>query len=215
MTRSQTVLIVDDDKDVRDSLRALLESTGHAVNTYAGAKSLLSDDIAGCGCLITDVRMPGMDGLELQNEIVRRDISLPVIVITGHGDIPLAIQAMKAGAVDFLVKPFDNDTILASVAMALKLACRLRVHSAGVKAALQCLALLTPREREVFRLMVAGRSNKLMSHELNISNRTVEVHRGHIFKKMNTHSLSDLVRISLNAAGFVRETGTNGRAVTG
>ena len=150
--------------------------------------------------MITDIRMPGMDGLALQNEIVRRDIGLPVIVITGHGDIPLAIQAMKQGAVDFLVKPFDNDAILASVAVALTLAGRLQVHSAGVNAALQCLALLTPRERDVFALMVAGRSNKLMSHELNISSRTIEVHRGHIFRKMNTHSLSDLVRISLNAA---------------
>jgi two-component system response regulator FixJ len=199
MNRKEIVLIVDDDKDVRNSLRALLESAGHAVNTYASAKSLLSENIAGA-CLITDIRMPGMDGLALQKEIARRDIGLPVIVITGHGDIPLAIQAMKAGAIDFLVKPFDNDTILASVATALALASSFRVHSAGVTAALKCLALLTPREREVFTLMVAGRSNKLMGHELNISNRTVEVHRGHIFKKLNTHSLPDLVRISLNAA---------------
>ena len=200
MTCSETVLVVDDDKDVRDSLRALLESVGHVVNTYMSARSLLSDDIAGCGCLITDIRMPGMDGLALQKEIVRRDIGLPVIIITGHGDIPVAIQAMKAGAVDFLVKPFDNDAILAAVAVALKLANNLQAHSAGVNAALQYLALLTPREREIFTLMVTGRSNKLIGHELNISIRTVEVHRGHIFRKMNTHSLSHLVRISLKAA---------------
>jgi len=131
---------------------------------------------------------------------VRRDIGLPVIIITGHGDIPVAIQAMKAGAVDFLVKPFDNDAILAAVAVALKLANNLQAHSAGVNAALQYLALLTPREREIFTLMVTGRSNKLIGHELNISIRTVEVHRGHIFRKMNTHSLSHLVRISLKAA---------------
>jgi two-component system response regulator FixJ len=205
MTDSEIVLLVDDDKDVRDSLRALLETAGHVVHTYATAKAVLSENITECGCLITDIRMPGIDGLQLQEEIVRQGLDLPVIVITGHGSIPLAIQAMKAGAVDFLVKPFDNDTILASVAVALRLASRLRTHSAAASAARQHLARLTNRERQVFTLLVAGRSNKLTSHELNISNRTVEVHRGHIFKKMNTRSLSDLVRISLDASGLMRE----------
>jgi two-component system, LuxR family, response regulator FixJ len=199
MTDSNTVFVVDDDKDVRDSLRALLESAGHNVNTYLSAKALLSDDIAGGGCLITDIRMPDMDGLELQNEINRRDIGLPVIVITGHGDITLAIRAMKAGALDFLIKPFNNDAILTSVALALQSSSRFQTHSAGVHAALQCLALLTPRERQVFELLVTGRSNKIVGNELNISNRTVEVHRGHIFKKLNMNNLSDLVRISLSA----------------
>ncbi len=121
MTGCDTVLIVDDDKDVRESLRALLESAGHTVRTYLSARSLLADDIAGCGCLIMDIRMPDMDGLELQAEVARRGLGLPVVMMSGHDDIILAIRAMKAGAIDFLIKPFDNGAILASVDMALKL----------------------------------------------------------------------------------------------
>lgn len=200
MTTASPILIVDDDNDVRESLRALLESAGHAVRSYASAKALLADDVAAGACLIADIKMPEMDGLELQQEIVRRKYGIPVIVVTGHGDVPLAVQAMKAGALDFIEKPFAAETILESVQRALELGRRARSRTAEAKAAQEALSLLTPRERQVFDQIVAGRPNKIAAYELQISPRTVEIHRAHIMDKMRMRSLADLVRISLAAA---------------
>ena len=140
-----------------------------------------------------------MSGLELQEEVVRRHIDLPVIIITGHGDVPLAVQAMKAGAVDFLEKPFNDDLMLASIRRALEIGSRARSRAAESKAAQDLLSALTPRERGVLDKLVQGRSNKLVAHELGISPRTVEIHRAHIMSKMEASSLSDLVRLVLAA----------------
>lgn len=193
------VFVVDDDADIRDSMRLLLEVAGFRVRSYTSAKHFLADDHPKHGCLIADVRMPDMSGLELQVEVTRRHIGLPVIIITGHGDVPLAVQAMKAGAVDFLEKPFDDDLMLASVRRAMDLGSQARSRSAEFKAAKNLLCGLTPRERSVLDKLVQGRSNKVVAFELGISPRTVEIHRAHIMTKMEASSLSDLVRLVLAA----------------
>jgi two-component system response regulator FixJ len=193
------VFVVDDDADIRDSMRMLLEVAGFKVRSYTSAKHFLVDDHPKQGCLIADIRMPDMSGLELQEEVVRRHIDLPVIIITGHGDVPLAVQAMKAGAVDFLEKPFNDDLMLASIRRALEIGSRARSRTAESKAAQDLLSALTPRERGVLDKLVQGRSNKLVAHELGISPRTVEIHRAHIMSKMEASSLSDLVRLVLAA----------------
>jgi two-component system response regulator FixJ len=143
--------------------------------------------------------MPEMDGLTLQEEVVKQKRGLPVVIITGHGDVPLAVRAMKAGAVDFIEKPFDDEMLLSSISRALEIGNKTRSEAAEASAAERLLALLTPRERTVLDQLVVGRSNKVAAHELGISPRTIEIHRAHIMDKMNARSLSDLVRISLAA----------------
>jgi len=193
------VFVVDDDADIRDSMRLLLEVAGFKVRSYNSAKHFLADDHPKHGCLIADIRMPDMSGLELQIEVTRRHIDLPVIIMTGHGDVPLAVQAMKAGAIDFIEKPFDDDLMLASVRRAMEVGSRARERSAESKAAQDLLSSLTPRERSVLDKLVQGRSNKVVAYELGISPRTVEIHRAHIMSKMEASSLSDLVRVVLAA----------------
>jgi two-component system response regulator FixJ len=199
MTSQTRILVVDDDDAVRDSIRALLESAGFAVKDYASAKVFLQDGAPAGNCLVADIRMPEMDGLELQEEITRRGLQVPVIIMTGHGDVPLAVRAMKAGAIDFIEKPFDEKLLLDAIARALHIGESQRNRSAEIKAAQDMLALLTPRERHVLDQLVAGRSNKIAAYELGISPRTIEIHRAHIMDKMNARSLSDLVRISIAA----------------
>jgi two-component system response regulator FixJ len=193
------VFVVDDDADIRDSMRLLLEVAGFKVRSFHSPKHFLADDHPKHGCLIADIRMPDMSGLELQEEVTRRHIELPVIIITGHGDVPLAVQAMKAGAIDFLEKPFSDDMILASVRRAMEIGSRARGRAAETKAAKDLLSALTPRERGVLDKLVQGRSNKVVAYELGISPRTVEIHRAHIMSKMEASSLSDLVRVVLAA----------------
>ncbi len=197
----QPVYIVDDDAAVRDSLRMLLESAGHEIRSYNSARSFLSDADMDAGCLVVDIRMPGMSGLELQEELVRRNIMLPVIVITGHGEVPLAVRAMAAGAVDFVEKPFDDQRMLDSVSRALQIGHQKRDRAGAAQAARDLLALLTPRERDVFDHLVKGCPNKIVGHELGISSRTVELHRAKVMSKLQARSLSDIVRIALAAEG--------------
>jgi two-component system response regulator FixJ len=199
MTTETFILVVDDDNAVRESTCALLKSAGLKVKDYASAKALLADHPQTGSCLIADIRMPEMDGLELQEEVVRRGIDLAIIIMTGHGDVPLAVRAMKAGALDFIEKPFDDETMLSSVRRALEINKQTRDRRAEAKAAQELLALLTPRERTVLEQLVAGRSNKIAAHELGISPRTIEIHRARIMDKMNARNLSDLVRIALAA----------------
>jgi two-component system, LuxR family, response regulator FixJ len=199
MTGEPILFVIDDDTAVRDSMRALLESAGFTVKAYGSAKAFLADYDSQGGCLIADIRMPEMDGLELQEEIARRGIELPVIIMTGHGDVTLAVQAMKAGAVDFIEKPFADDHMLENIRRALEIGRRSQNRSAETKAANELLALLTPRERHVLDQLVAGRSNKVAAYELGISPRTIEIHRAHIMGKMKARSLSDLVRVALTA----------------
>jgi two-component system, LuxR family, response regulator FixJ len=193
------VFVVDDDADIRDSMRLLLEVVGFKVRNYTSARQFLDDDSPKQGCLVADIRMPDMSGLELQEEVAKRHLDLPVIIMTGHGDVPLAVRAMKAGAVDFLEKPFDDEKMLSSVRRALEIGSRARSRNAEAIAAKSLLASLTPRERGVLDKLVQGRSNKVVAYELGISPRTVEIHRAHIMGKMEASSLSDLVRVVLAA----------------
>jgi two-component system, LuxR family, response regulator FixJ len=193
MTNKAIVVVVDDDPAVRDSMRALLESAGYVVKDYASAKAFLKEPLPAGGCLVTDIRMPDMDGLELQEEITRRGMDIPVVIMTGHGDVPLAVRAMKAGALDFVEKPFDDEGMLASVQRALL------IGHQEAKAAQELVALLTPRELNVLEKLVAGRSNKVAAYELGISPRTIEIHRANIMDKMHARSLSEVVRIALAA----------------
>lgn len=202
-----TVFVTDDDGDVRDSLCALLAAEGFAASGFQSAAAFLAHldglvargGLNGACCLITDVRMPGMNGLELQEEIVRRRINLPVIVVTGHGDVPLAVQAMKAGAIDFIEKPYDGQAMLSAVGRALKAASSQLAQSSAAQQAQARLSGLTQRERQVLDLLVAGASNKQIAFELEISPRTVEIHRAHVMDKMQAKSLSELVRLALAA----------------
>jgi len=197
------VYIVDDDAAVRDSLSVLLDACGYQVRTFGLAQEFL--DAASAlppGCLIADIRMPEMDGLELQRRLKERSLSFPTIVITGHGDVPLAVRAMKAGALDFIEKPYASQAILNSVAAALL---RLRApdeRDPSAVAATAKLDLLSPREREVLEGLLAGLPNKSIAYDLAISPRTVEIHRARVMDKMGARSLSELIRMSL-AAGIL------------
>ena len=196
------ILIVDDDADVRDSLRALLESAGFQVRDFDSAKAVLAHTALGQGaCLIADIRMPDMDGLALQEELLNRRVALPVIIVTGHGDIPLAVRAMKAGAVDFIEKPFDDELLLQSIQRALERGKENRNQASLAQTAAARIGLLTERERQVLERLVAGQANKVIAYELDISPRTVEIHRAHVMEKMQARSLSDVVRLAL-AAGL-------------
>jgi two-component system response regulator FixJ len=197
---TDSILIVDDDADVRDSLRALLESAGFHVRDFDSARRVLEDPSLDKGaCLIADIRMPDMDGLALQEELVNRRVGLPVIIVTGHGDVPLAVRAMKAGAVDFIEKPFDDELLLQSIERALALRKESRGQTSLAQTAAARIALLTERERQVLERLIAGQPNKVIAYELDISPRTVEIHRAHVMEKMQAKSLSDVVRFALAA----------------
>jgi two-component system response regulator FixJ len=200
MSAQIDIFIIDDDPSVRESLSALLESVGYKLKTYASANAFLADEPPRSGCLVSDIRMPEMDGLQLQEEVLRRGIPIPVIIMTGHGDVALAVRAMKAGALDFLEKPFDDEALIDAVRRALDLGKEKQDRMAEARAAQDLLALLTPREHHVLDQLVAGRSNKVAAYELGISPRTIEIHRARIMDKMNARSLSDLVRTALAAA---------------
>jgi two-component system response regulator FixJ len=196
----KTIFVVDDDAAIRDSLRMMLEASGYTVRDFASAQAFLSDaNLQDGGCLIVDIRMPGMGGLELQEELVRRKANVPVIVMTGHGDVPLAVRAMRAGAMDFVEKPFDEERMLQSVADALEAGQRAQSRAAEAKAARELLSLLTPREREILDQLVKGHANKVVAHQLGISPRTVEIHRASIMEKLHARNLSNVVRKALAA----------------
>jgi two-component system response regulator FixJ len=202
MASDNTVFVVDDDEDVRGSVGALLESAGMQAEIYESARAFLNAYVAGrSGCIIADVRMPDMDGLELLEELRRMGVALPVIVVTGHADVPLAVRAMKSGAIDLIEKPFDPNQLIETVKRGLAEAADARETAAVAQAAAQRIAGLSQRERQVLELLVAGRSNKVIAYELDISPRTVEIHRAHVMEKMDARSLSDLVRAAL-AAGI-------------
>jgi len=193
------VYIVDDDSAIRDALSFLMKSIGFESKAYASAEAFLDQaDFDRPGCLVVDVRMHGMSGLELQQVLNERGVTLPVIIITGHGDVPMAVQAMKAGAVDFLEKPYDNDVLITRIRQCLEEATREQDKESRIAEAKARVAQLTPRELEVMNLLVAGKHNKIIANELNISVRTAEAHRAKVMKKLQADSLSDIVRIALD-----------------
>jgi two-component system response regulator FixJ len=196
---AESVFVVDDDADIRDSLTLLLQASGYAAKAFESATSFLASDAPdSIGCLIVDVQMPEMDGIALQKELVARHSPLQLIVMTGHADIPIAVGAMKAGAIDFLEKPFDEPILLNSVRRALDRATSAGDHAKETRTAAAHLALLTERERQVLDLIVSGKANKVIAHELSISPRTVEIHRARVMEKMDAGNLADLVRKALS-----------------
>ena len=196
---SPIVHVVDDDDGVRESLSFLLEGAGHAVAAYAGGRALLATRPGQAGCVLTDFRMPEMDGLQLQAALQERGVRLPVIIMTAHGEVPLAVRALKAGAVDFLQKPFADDQLLDAVRRALEANRQDLVAAAASMSAAERIALLTPREQEVLELMVTGKSNKEIAKLLGNSPRTIDVHRARVFEKLQASSLPDLVHLVLAA----------------
>jgi two-component system response regulator FixJ len=196
------VFVVDDDDAMRDSLEFLLSSAGCAVRTFETAERLLEALSDGnCGCVVSDVRMPGIDGLELLRRIKAARPSLPVVIITGHGDVPLAVEAMKLGAADFVEKPFDDERLIGVVQAALAGAPREADPANEIVAR---VASLSPRERQVLDGLVAGLSNKAIARDHDISPRTIEVYRANLMAKMQAGSLSDLVRMAMRA-GLLRD----------
>lgn len=192
-----TVFIVDDDAAVRDSLALLLETAGLAVEAYDGAAAFLAAWRAGrSGCLILDLRMPGLSGPELQVELKRRGVVLPVIFLTAHGDIPTTVQAMQRGAMDFLTKPVVGAELLKRVHQALERSAELSEQASAARTARERLDGLTPREREIMLLAVAGRPNKEIARALGISHRTVEIHRARVMQKTGAASLIELSRMA-------------------
>ncbi len=197
MTAEATVFVVDDDAAMRDSLSMLIRSVGLGVQTFASAGAFLdSREADRPGCLIADIRMPGMSGLELQERLTASADHMPVIILTGHGDVSTAVRAMKSGAVDFLQKPFQAERLLELIQHALEKDAAER-DAADLRTRIaRRLQTLTRREGEVARLVVAGRANKVIAIELQISERTVELHRARIMKKMRARSLAELVRMA-------------------
>lgn len=193
-----TIFIVDDDMAVRDALKLLLRSVGQAVETYGSAQEFLdaySEDRP--GCLVLDIRMPGMSGLELQQKLNEKHSILPIIFITGHGDVPMAVEAMQAGAVDFIQKPFRDQDLIDRINQALEKDSNNRAALGERNDIRKRLETLTPREREVLDLVVHGKANKVIAGDLKLSQRTVEIHRARVMEKMQASSLAHLVRMVL------------------
>lgn len=196
------VHLVDDDAAVRRSVGFMLKTSGHRVETYESGTDLLKNSShLDEGCILLDIRMPGMDGLEVQQALQEKGIGFPVIIMTGHGDVSLAVRAMKAGAVDFIEKPFDKDALLASLdegyrRLARKEATQDRMRDASVR-----LEALTPRERDVLDGLAQGLPNKTIAYDLGISPRTVEIHRANLMTKLGVRSLSEALRLAFAARG--------------
>jgi len=197
--RSTIVFIVDDDEAVRNSLRLLVKSVGLAASTFPSAQEFLSSyDPSHPGCLVLDVRMPGMSGIELQQHLNLRGAVIPVIFITGHGDIPMAVEAMQQGAFDFLQKPFRDQDLIDRIQRALEKDRVSRAELSERQRIRERRDSLTPREREVLELVTSGKPNKVMAADLGLSQRTVEIHRARVMEKMGASSLAQLVRMVLD-----------------
>jgi len=198
--KQSTVYVVDDDDAMRESLTWLIESVGLNVETYASADEFLESYYPGrAGCVLLDVRMPGMSGLELQGHLQKQQVTVPVIMITGHGDVPMAVRAMKSGAIDFIEKPFNDEQLLESIRNALAIDDTRRDEQSFKAEVASRLAQLTPRESEVMDMVTAGKSNKEIANTLGVSAKTVEAHRAKVMEKMEAGSLAELVRLVVSS----------------
>jgi len=199
--KQATVFVVDDDPSVRKGLNRLLKSTGYVVEAIASAEEFLASDSRSDGpaCLVLDVQMPGLNGPDLQEKLLSRDYTRPIIFITGHGDIPTSVKAMKKGAVEFLTKPFDDRDLLDAVQEALQKDLQTRTVLSERAKIQQRLATLTPREHEILTYVIAGLLNKQIAYVLNISEKTIKVHRGRVMEKTGVESLAELVRLAEKA----------------
>ncbi|HET6854149.1 MAG TPA: response regulator transcription factor [Pyrinomonadaceae bacterium] len=194
---NQVVFVVDDDASMRDAISRLLNAVGLTVQTFASARAFLNRRLPDVpGCVVLDVRLPGLSGLDLQREMVERGIHIPVVFITGHGDIPMSVQAMKAGAVEFLTKPFRDQDLLDAVRSGIQLDRKAREERAELAELRDCVRQLTQREQEVMSLVVSGLLNKQIALQLGTSEKTIKIHRGQVMRKMRATSLADLVRMS-------------------
>jgi FixJ family two-component response regulator len=193
-----TVFIIDDDQEVREAIDLLMKSVGLATRSFTSAQDYLDQFDPGlAGCLVLDVRMKGISGLDLQEHLGREPIHPPVIIITGHGDVPMAVRAVRAGAIDFIEKPFHDQTLLDAVHRAFDQDADNRGEASRLADIQERLTRLTPREREILGQVVAGKRNKVIAADLGISQSTVEAHRAKVMEKMEAHSLSDLMRMTL------------------
>lgn len=198
--KQSTVYVVDDDEAMRESLTWLIESVGLNVETYASADEFLESYYPGRpGCVLLDVRMPGMSGLELQGHLQKQQVTVPVIMITGHGDVPMAVRAMKSGAIDFIEKPFNDEQLLESIRNALAVDDTRRDEQSFKAEVASRLEQLTPRESEVMDMVTAGKSNKEIANSLGVSAKTVEAHRAKVMEKMEAGSLAELVRLVVSS----------------
>jgi two-component system, LuxR family, response regulator FixJ len=199
MVTEPTVFVVDDEPIIRTSLQRLIESVSLKVETFGAANEFLDAYQPGRpGCVVLDVRMPGISGLDMQDRMAERGIDIPVIFITAYGDVPMAVRALKAGAVDFLQKPFNNQTLLDCVQEAIEQDAKARRERARHDDIATLFAGLTPREREVMDLVVAGKPNREIATDLGLSAKTVEVHRAHVMSKLHVDSLANLVRLYMS-----------------
>jgi FixJ family two-component response regulator len=197
---ASTVFVIDDDASVRKSLSRLLRSLGFEVETFASAELFLKrDPYDGVGCIILDIKMPGLDGIGLQDQLSKADYSMPIIFITGHGDIPMSVRAMKNGAVDFLPKPFDDEDLLQAVRKAIEKDFQARAERGEMHQILEQIQRLTPREYEILRYVICGMLNKQIGFKLGIAEKTIKIHRGHIMEKLHVSSVADLVRLAEKA----------------
>jgi two-component system, LuxR family, response regulator FixJ len=200
MPQENNIYVIDDDPGMRESLHFLLEARGFAVEAYESARDFLAADGASkVGCLVIDVRMPDMTGLQLQECLAKQNSRLSIVLITGYADVAMAVGAMKAGAVDFIEKPFSDEALLDSIGRALEQSQRLSTHADMSAEIGERLESLTAREREVLDHLVTGSPHKVIGYALNISPRTIEIHRAHIMQKLEAHSLADLVRMMITA----------------
>jgi len=193
-----TVFVVDDDQAMRNSLKWLIESVGVQVESFSSADEFLAQYQPGrAGCLVLDVRMPGMSGLDLQEHLVAKNIRIPVVIITGHGDVPMAVRAMKSGAIDFIEKPFNDEVLLDAIRRAIAYEEQQRSQMSEHLQIQERLSHLTPREREVMEMVTEGKSNKEIANALGVSAKTIEAHRARVMEKMQAGSLAELVRMVL------------------
>ncbi len=193
-----TVAVIDDDDALRDAMSMMLEAAGLKPEGFPTAEAFLAVVGSGSfGCAVIDVRLPGMDGMALFHKLQADKVNMPVVIVTGHGDVPMAVEALKAGAVDFIEKPFDPDRLLEGIRQALSREIQVRRDQSAVEELHGLLARLTPREREVMDFMVMGHSNKAIASKLGISPRTVEIYRARVMEKMNVRTLAELVRLAM------------------